>query len=82
MSSSSLLFEELLASRGLSDEAQRTLFLEPSYADANYDPWLLPDIASAVDRLRFAKEEKALSLLPICRCRRTLGCKYRCSPSH
>ncbi len=44
------LFEQILKARGLDDLEQRQTFLKPSYDDG-YDPFLLPDMAKAVDRL-------------------------------
>ncbi len=46
------LFEDILKARGLTGEA-RDAFLNPSY-DAKHDPFLLPDMAAAVDRLEAA----------------------------
>ena len=43
------LFEDILASRGLTGR-QRDAFLNPRY-DAKHDPFLLPDMQPAVDRL-------------------------------
>lgn len=43
------LFEELLRARGLTGEA-RELFLHPDYGK-KHDPFLLPDMSQAVDRL-------------------------------
>ena len=43
------LFEKLLEARGLTGP-DRELFLSPSY-DAKHDPFLLPDMQAAVDRL-------------------------------
>lgn len=53
------LFEEILNARGLKTQAQRDAFLNPSY-DAKHDPFLLPDMQKAVDRLVEArgKQEK------------------------
>lgn len=51
------LFLELLAARGLQDEAQRAAFLSPRY-DAKHDPFLLPDMAPAVERLVKAREKQ------------------------
>lgn len=48
------LFEELLRARGLTGEA-RKLFLSPEY-DRKHDPFLLPDMNLAVDRLVRARE--------------------------
>lgn len=47
------LFEELLKARGL-EGAQAAAFLSPSY-DAHHDPFLLPDMRRAVDRLVAAR---------------------------
>lgn len=43
------MFEQLLVARGLTGRA-RDAFLNPSY-DARHDPFLLPDMQAAVDRL-------------------------------
>lgn len=43
------LFEQILAARGISGDA-RAAFLSPSY-DARHDPFLLPDMDKAVERL-------------------------------
>jgi single-stranded-DNA-specific exonuclease len=48
------LFERLLAARGLTGQA-RAAFLSPDY-DAKHDPFLLPDMQAAVDRLIVAHE--------------------------
>ncbi len=48
------LFEELLRARGLTGEA-RAAFLAPDYS-RKHDPFLLPDMSLAVDRLVSAKE--------------------------
>lgn len=50
------LFEELLASRGLVGET-RDVFLSPDY-DMRHDPFLLPDMQKAVDRLVLARERQ------------------------
>lgn len=52
------IFEEILTSRGLVGRA-RDAFLNPSY-DAKHDPFLLPDMEKAIDRLLAAhkKQEK------------------------
>lgn len=49
------LFETLLAVRGLSDPAARQDFFMPNY-DAAHDPFLLPDMLPAVERLMQAHE--------------------------
>lgn len=51
------LFDRILAARGLDDLAQRQAFLEPSY-DKGHDPFLLPDMDKAVDRLEQALADK------------------------
>ncbi len=50
------LFEEILRARGLQD-ATRESFLHPDY-DKKHDPFLLPDMAKAVDRLVAAREKQ------------------------
>ena len=50
----SRLFEDILKARGLTGKA-RDAFLNPSY-DARHDPFLLPDMQAAVDRLVAARE--------------------------
>ncbi|MDB5176947.1 MAG: recJ [Candidatus Saccharibacteria bacterium] len=52
------LFEDILASRGLTGR-KRDAFLNPNYDD-KHDPFLLPDMKKAVDRLvvAHAKKEK------------------------
>lgn len=50
------LFEAILSSRGLVGEA-RELFLSPDY-DARHDPFLLPDMHAAVDRLILARQRQ------------------------
>jgi len=44
------IFDELLKARGLDDAAARVAFLSPAYERA-HDPFLLPDMAPAVERL-------------------------------
>jgi single-stranded-DNA-specific exonuclease len=50
------LFDQILASRGLDGEA-RERFLSPRYDD-KHDPFLLPDMAAAVDRLVEARSRQ------------------------
>lgn len=52
----SKLFEAILDARGLSGQA-RDLFLHPRY-EAGHDPFLLPDMQLAVDRLVRARESQ------------------------
>ncbi len=51
----STLFQKILEARGLADPTERDAFLNPSY-DAKHDPFLLPDMHKAVDRLVRARE--------------------------
>lgn len=50
------LFDQILKARGLEGET-RELFLSPSY-DAKHDPFLLPDMAAAVERLVLARQHQ------------------------
>lgn len=50
------LFDQILESRGLTGQARES-FLYPIYEDA-HDPFLLPDMAKAVDRLVVAREKQ------------------------
>ncbi|MNQ57416.1 Single-stranded-DNA-specific exonuclease RecJ [compost metagenome] len=50
------LFDDILKARGLSDTT-RELFLSPSY-EAKHDPFLLPDMDKAVDRLVKARADQ------------------------
>ncbi|MDN5274120.1 MAG: recJ [Candidatus Saccharibacteria bacterium] len=50
------LFEEILAARGFVGKS-RELFLSPSY-EARHDPFLLPDMQAAVDRLILARKRQ------------------------
>lgn len=56
----SRLFEELLRTRGLDDPLVRAAFLAPNYEAAKHDPYLLPDMELAVQRLLKAKESQEL----------------------
>lgn len=56
----SQLFEELLKSRGLDDPVTRAAFLAPDYEAMKHDPFLLPDMEPAVQRLLVAKEKQEL----------------------
>jgi len=51
------LFEKILIARGLKTQAERDAFLNPSY-DAKHDPFLLPDMKAAVDRLNIARKKQ------------------------
>lgn len=50
------LFDQILKARGLEGKA-RDLFLSPDYG-AKHDPFLLPDMQAAVDRLSIAREQQ------------------------
>lgn len=52
------LFEKILAARGLTTQSAREAFLQPDYAAVKYDPFLLPDMRAAVDRLRLARQKQ------------------------
>jgi single-stranded-DNA-specific exonuclease len=54
------VIEQLLLSRGLKDKASRDAFFGPSYELSRHDPFLLPDMQKAVDRLIRAKQEQEL----------------------
>ncbi len=54
------VIDQILASRGLQDAAARALFCAPSYDAMRHDPFLLPDMAAAVDRLVQAKQNDEL----------------------
>lgn len=51
------LFEELLKARGL-DGDKRQAFLKPDYQQSRHDPFLLPDMEAAVNRLVQARERQ------------------------
>ena len=51
------LFESILNARGLRTQDERDAFLNPSY-DAKHDPFLLPDMQAAVDRLTVARSKQ------------------------
>jgi single-stranded-DNA-specific exonuclease len=51
------LIEEILKSRGYGTKAAREAFLSPDYMAEKHDPFLLPDMQKAVDRLVVAKEK-------------------------
>ncbi len=48
------IFEQILEARGLDSEQKRSAFLNPKYED-RHDPFLLPDMQEAVDRLKVAQ---------------------------
>lgn len=51
------LVELVLAARGLTDKLAREAFLHPDYETFRHDPFLLPDMLPAVERLAQAKEK-------------------------
>lgn len=51
------LFDEILNAKGLRTQAERDAFLNPSY-DARHDPFLLPDMRPAVDRIVSARQNQ------------------------
>lgn len=51
------LFEKILEARGLDDPQARELFLSPDY-ERRHDPFLLPDMLAAVERLVKARESQ------------------------
>lgn len=52
------LFDQLLAARGLLDPTIRAAFLSPDYHYFCHDPFLLPDMAAAVERLTAARNNQ------------------------
>ena len=50
------LFDRILKARGLSGE-EKAIFLSPNY-DLKHDPFLLPDMQKAVDRLVIARDKQ------------------------
>jgi single-stranded-DNA-specific exonuclease len=51
------LIEEILKSRGYGTKAAREAFLSPNYIAEKHDPFLLPDMQKAVERLVLAKKQ-------------------------
>lgn len=52
------LFEQLLVARGLTDPKLRAAFLLPDYANFCHDPFLLPDMREAVERIKQARDQQ------------------------
>ena len=48
------LLRQILTGRGIVDDDEILAFINPSYEDTDYDPFLLPDMDKAVDRLLLA----------------------------
>ena len=57
-SSHERIIREILISRGLTTPEQRQAFLSPAYDDYRHDPFLLPDMDKAVERLVQAQKAK------------------------
>ena len=51
------LFEQILKARGLDDKVKREVFLHPDY-EKKHDPFLLPDMDKAVERLVRARKNQ------------------------
>jgi len=54
------VIDQLLRARGIHEKAKREEFLSPSYDKFKHDPYLLPDMLKAVDRLILAKKQNEL----------------------
>lgn len=52
------LVDDILATRGYKTKQSRQIFLEPDYVRDGHDPFLLPDMGKAVDRLVIARDNK------------------------
>ena len=52
------IFEKILLARGLRTRAEREVFLHPDYSAVKHDPFLLPDMRAAVDRLKQARDNQ------------------------
>lgn len=52
--------ERLLKARGIYEKQARLAFLAPAFEDFKHDPFLLPDMQLAVDRLKKAKAQNEL----------------------
>jgi len=52
------LIDEILMSRGYTTKQAREAFLSPDYAKERHDPFLLPDMDKAVERLVVAQKKK------------------------
>lgn len=50
------IFNEILKARGLDDPARQAAFVTPDYEAGRHDPFLLPDMQAAVDRLVQARQ--------------------------
>lgn len=54
------VIEQLLAARGLTDANAKNAFCAPDYKAHKHDPFLLPDMANAVERLKQARRKGEL----------------------
>lgn len=54
------VIEQILEARGLGDTKKRAAFCAPDFEAAKHDPFLLPDMDSAVERLAAAKKNHEL----------------------
>jgi single-stranded-DNA-specific exonuclease len=52
------LFLAVLKARGLDSKEARAAFLNPGYGSAKHDPYLLPDMKAAVERLALAQKRQ------------------------
>lgn len=52
------LFERILIARGLDTPEKRRVFLKPDYNLTKHDPFLLPDMRKAVDRLKLVHQKQ------------------------
>ena len=51
------IFHKILIARGLDDKTSRRAFLNPDYS-LTHNPYLLPDMEAAVERIKQAKIKK------------------------
>ena len=51
------LLVEILKARGLADDKTRAAFLSPDYVHVKHDPYLLPGMEEAVQRLMIAQKQ-------------------------
>lgn len=52
------VFEQILVARGLGEPSSRQAFLVPDYQAYRYDPFLLPDMQAAVERIIVARDRR------------------------
>lgn len=58
-----VLVQQLLAQRGIDSDEKRNNFFKPDYSRDIYDPFMIADMAKAVERVRQAKAEKELVVI-------------------